>query len=92
VLRGASKSGGHVHAERLMPNKKSDPARVPEPLPENEEDEQTQVDGAELREGVPPGVSFDTPAGRRAQGMDPDIGNRKPNEEPDIAKECEGED
>ncbi|HEX8523392.1 MAG TPA: hypothetical protein VF669_14150 [Tepidisphaeraceae bacterium] len=27
---------------------------------------------------IPPGVSFDTAAGRQAQGMDPDIGALKP--------------
>jgi hypothetical protein len=55
------------------------PDAAPEPVPEKTEPE--EPDHKDPKEGFPPGVRFDTPAGRRAQGMDPDIGNPKPDEQ-----------
>ncbi len=53
------------------------PEAAPELVPEKPE--RVEGDPEDSREGLPPGVRFDTPAGRRAQGMHPDIGN--PDEE-----------
>ncbi len=46
----------------------------------------------QLVHGIPPGVSFDTEAGRRAQGMDEDFDNKKrPEDHPPAEKERESE-
>ena len=47
---------------------------------------------AESVHGIPPGVSFDTDEGRRAQGMLPDIGKGRPNDHQEEGEEDEKDD
>jgi hypothetical protein len=63
-----------------MATNDSMPAPAPDPVPDKPE-QAKEEDPQKPAKGLPPNVSFDTPAGRRAQGMDPDIGKGQPNEE-----------
>jgi hypothetical protein len=52
--------------------------RTPTPAPAKPDDPPSENNPCdESIHGIPPGVSFDTEAGRRAQGMDEDFDNKK---------------
>ena len=75
----------------------SDDTQVKPDKPDDDQEERRQpVDPS--AHGIPPGVSFDTEAGRRAQGMDEDFDNKKrpaeippQDREPDPVEEDDAE-
>jgi len=65
-----------ANQDKERPDEK--PAAPPPAAPTDNEEQPDE--NAEAVHGIPPGVSVDTPAGRRAQGMVPDIGKGRPPE------------